>query len=58
MNGVLERNLKEDDFKERLEKIFVPEEEEETDNEEDNGKDLDSEDSSLDPSGSDLVSDK
>ena len=58
MNGVLERNLKEDEFKEKLEKIFVPEEEEETDNEEENGEELDSEDSNLDPSGSDLVSDK
>jgi|TARA_B110000908_G_scaffold76030_1_gene91533 diadenylate cyclase len=59
MNGVLERNLKESEFKEKLEKIFVPEEEEEeTDNEEENGEELDSEDSSLDPSGSDLVPDK
>ena len=58
MNGVLESNLKEDEFKEKLEKIFVPEEEEEIDNEEDNGEELDSEDSSLDPSGSDLVPDK
>ncbi|MEZ7957138.1 MAG: diadenylate cyclase CdaA [Rubritalea sp.] len=59
MNGVLERNLKESEFREKLEKIFVPEEEEEeTDNEEENGEELDSEDSSLDPSGSDLVPDK
>jgi len=58
MNGVLERNLKQDEFKEKLEKIFVPEGEKETDNEEENGEELDSEDSSLDPSGSDLVSDK
>ena len=56
---MLERNLKESEFKEKLEKIFVPEEEEEeTDNEEENGEELDSEDSSLDPSGSDLVPDK
>lgn len=59
MNGVLERNLKESEFREKLEKIFVPEEEEEeTNNEEENGEELDSEDSSLDPSGSDLVPDK
>jgi len=58
MTGVLERNLKESEFKEKLEKIFVPEEEEETDNEEDTREELDSEDSSLDPSGSDLVPDK
>lgn len=59
MNGVLERNLKESEFKERLEKIFVPEEEEETVNDEETTREeLDSEDSNLDPSGSDLVSDK
>ncbi len=58
MNGVLERNLKESEFKEKLEKIFVPEEEEEQDNEETTREELDSEDSNLDPSGSDLVSDK
>jgi diadenylate cyclase len=58
MNGVLERNLKESEFKEKLEKIFVPEEEEKIDNEEDTREELDSEDSGLDPSGSDLVSDK
>lgn len=59
MNGVLERNLKESEFKERLEKIFVPEEEEKTVNDEETTREeLDSEDSNLDPSGSDLVSDK
>jgi diadenylate cyclase len=59
MNGVLERNLKESEFKERLEKIFVPEEEEEIVNDEEiTREELDSEDSNLDPSGSDLVSDK
>ena len=59
MNGVLERNLKGSEFKERLEKIFVPEEEEELDNEEEiTREELDSEDSNLDPSGSDLVPDK
>ena len=58
MSGVLERNLKESEFKEKLEKIFVPEEEEEQDNEETTREELDSEDSNLDPSGSDLVSDK
>ena len=59
MNGVLDRNLKESEFKEKLEKIFVPEEEEELDNEEENTREeLDSEDSNLDPSGSDMVSDQ
>jgi len=59
MNGVLERNLKESEFKEKLEKIFVPEEaEEEIDNEENIREELDSEDNNLDSSDSDLVSDK
>lgn len=58
MNGVLDRNLKGDEFKEKLEKIFVPEEEEEDENEEEKRKALDSEDSSLDTSSSDLVSHK
>ena len=58
MNGVLDRNLKGDEFKEKLEKIFVPEEEEEEDHEEVTRKELDSENSSIDPSGSDLVSNK
>jgi len=57
INGQLERNLKKGEFKEKLEKIFVPEEEE-IDHEEETREELDSEDSSLDSSDSDMVSDK
>ncbi len=59
LNGEMERNLSDADFKERLEQIFVPDEQKEEDNDKEITDDeLDSEDSSLDPSDSDMVPDR
>ncbi|GAA5494974.1 diadenylate cyclase [Rubritalea squalenifaciens DSM 18772] len=55
INGDLERNLSEEEFREMLEAIFLPEE---SQDDEDVQETLDSEDHSIDPSDSDLVSDK
>lgn len=58
MGGVLDRNLKEDEFKEKLAKIFVPEDEEDIDNEKEGSREkLDSEDSVVDSGSRDMVSD-
>ncbi len=60
VNGVLERKLEEKEFREKLEKIFIPDEKPETDNEQDirdADEALDSEDNGLDPSDSDMVPD-
>lgn len=61
INGELDHKLKEAEFKEKLEKIFVPDEKPETNNESEDIRDvdqaLDSEDSGLDPSDSDMVPD-
>jgi len=55
VNGELERNLSEEEFKEMIEAIFLPEE----NNVEENIQEtLDGKDHSVDPSDSDLVSDK
>lgn len=54
VDGKLERNLSEDNFRERMEKIFLPKEE---NHEEDVQEELASEDSDLDRGRGDLVSD-
>jgi len=58
MNGTLERDFEKSEFREKLENIFVPEEAKEQELSEKNEEKLDSEDGSLDPSGSDMVSHK
>lgn len=55
INGELERNLSEEEFKELIEGIFLPEQSHVEENVQET---LDSEDHSIDPSDSDLVSDK
>lgn len=61
VNGVLERKLDESEFKERLEKVFEPEEKarkaDDEKDQRDNDETLDTEDSGLDPSDSDMVPD-
>ena len=54
VDGKLERNLSEENFRERMEKIFLPKEE---NHEEDVQEELASEDSDLDRGRGDLVSD-
>ena len=55
INGELSRNLDEVEFREMLEKIFLPEQKIDEDNAEET---LDSEDNSLDTSNRDMVSDQ